>query len=640
MGNLGSECVISSLEQGLSHHNLDVVAAARRSLGEINHVDSEAALLRHFHNSSTFDTRARVQTLRSLAKQNCSHQTAFSILSIGLKVVGTPSSVSNKTCHKICTLRCSIRGPVKCLNFCSHRCANLLLFKAEVGKFLYSVRNSVSFLDLVNDALSAGLFSGLANLGIFPETKTKPLALSIGHSPFHWTKRFGNGFLGANLTLHFENSMRVWLSTFDRGMETIIDDSVSAAAHAWIFSFKIMEAGISFQSSYTSPKPAPLDLKTTLSEWEVKPSHEVRASSFVESLWKVSSAMESIHRDESYLTMIHRSQRGPQTITAFCQMQENVLRYFSEDLKVQSLEPSAQISERLQALDYFAMSSGKVIETMQSAQRHLTEGNSALLNSSNLLKSALLDFQADVERNVEHVKELTSFESVKALVNISDRLLFKFDSDTLILSAELSSLQTFQRRAALLIQSRNWGVLESVFEAAVEKLAMLPEKLAFFPLLHGTMEQVVLRPHSGQRFRLVEMRKRLAGVLQMEGAMLASANALKSQFLDFVAAKNIQNSVTLDAFKKVALEVKLHVAQLDDSWSKLNVDELDIIQNMLLEREEGLILLKKSLSPSGVFSHSCSLSHYDVCFHFCCHSFESIVRLFAHSPSHLSYQWT
>ena len=96
MGNLGSECVISSLEQGLSHRNLDVVAAARRSLGEINHADSEAALLRHFHNSSTFDTRARVQTLRSLTKQNCSHQTAFLILSIGLKIVGTPSSVSTK----------------------------------------------------------------------------------------------------------------------------------------------------------------------------------------------------------------------------------------------------------------------------------------------------------------------------------------------------------------------------------------------------------------------------------------------------------------------------------------------------------------------------------------------------------------
>jgi len=174
------------------------------------------------------------------------------------------------------------------------------MFKAELGKFLYSTRKSGSFLDLVNDALSAGLFAGLSNLGIFPAKGIEPLIFGFAHNPIHWTKNFGTDIMGADLTLHLENRMRIWLSTYDRGMEVVLDDYISASAHAWIFSVKLIEAGISFQSTYSAFEPTPPDLKTTLSEWKHPPSNSSHpaVSTSVESIWKTSLGMDSMHQDE------------------------------------------------------------------------------------------------------------------------------------------------------------------------------------------------------------------------------------------------------------------------------------------------------------------------------------------------------
>ena len=342
MGNLGSDCIISHLEHGLSHRNLNVVSAARRSLSEIKHINSEVALLRHFHDSSTVDTRSRIQVLRGLIKNNCSRRTSFSIWSSGLEIIGSPSSHSNETCHGLCSLRCSIRGPLKCSNFCSHRCANLFMFKAELGKFLYSTRKSGSFLDLVNDALSAGLFAGLSNLGIFPAKGIEPLIFGFAHNPIHWTKNFGTDIMGADLTLHLENRMRIWLSTYDRGMEVVLDDYISASAHAWIFSVKLIEAGISFQSTYSAFEPTPPDLKTTLSEWKHPPSNSSHpaVSTSVESIWKTSLGMDSMHQDESFLTIIDRHRPGQQAFESFCRLSENVSIFWSGAFEVESFEAS------------------------------------------------------------------------------------------------------------------------------------------------------------------------------------------------------------------------------------------------------------------------------------------------------------
>ena len=87
MGNLGSQCIIQHLDDGLRHRDLNVVSAVLRSLGEVKHVESEEALLGHFHKSSTADTKEKVQVLRALRKQNCTYQTASSILTSGLAML-------------------------------------------------------------------------------------------------------------------------------------------------------------------------------------------------------------------------------------------------------------------------------------------------------------------------------------------------------------------------------------------------------------------------------------------------------------------------------------------------------------------------------------------------------------------------
>ena len=95
MGNLGSDCNLPHLERALRHRSQNVVFAARRSLGEVKSLKSEAALLQNFHEASTVDTRARVQVLRALQKHNCSRETAISVLSEGLRLINNPESRSN-----------------------------------------------------------------------------------------------------------------------------------------------------------------------------------------------------------------------------------------------------------------------------------------------------------------------------------------------------------------------------------------------------------------------------------------------------------------------------------------------------------------------------------------------------------------
>ena len=240
------------------------------------------------------------------------------------------------------------------------------------------------------------------------------------------------------------------------------------------------------------------------------------------------------------------------------------------------------------------MTSGKVIVTMQSAQRYLAESSSAL--NSEILKSALLDIQVNVDNDVEHLIEMKSLESVQALVNISGKL--QVDSDTLALNADLSTLQTFQRRIALLVESRFWGVLEPILEP-VDNLAILPDNLAVLRLVQESMREETLRSQPG----VAKLRERLFGALEEEAAVLASASAIRRRFQHLVTAQDISSSVTLNAFKRGAKEAKVIIIELEDSWSKVNVDELVIIQKMLLEREESLGLLKISLSPTGVFAH-------------------------------------
>ena len=597
MGNLGSECIISHLEQGLSHRNQNVASAARRSLGGIQHENSEIALLRHFHNSSSVDTRARVQALRGLSKMNCSSHTAFSILLSGLEIVGKPASSNNETCQRLCSLRCSIRGPVKCHNFCSHQCNNLLMFKAELGRFLYSMRKSGSFLDLVSDALSSGLFAGLVNMGIFPETETKSLTFGFGHRPIDWKKEFGSlDTLGAGVTLHLENTMRIWLSAFERGMEAVFDNFFSLSAHAWFQSLKIFETGIAFEAKHSSRpslQPSLPDLKTTLSEWRDLPPSTVNPVplTFVESLWKISSVLDSMDDYEPFMDIVRRNRQGQQAITAFCEMSENISSTLSGAFEIESLESSVHVLQRLKALDRFTMVSGEIIKTMQSAQRHFAETNSAFLNSSAFLQSAMREVQDDVKNHVEDLEQQGLLESVKALVNVSDKLFLV--SGTMALSTDLLTLQTFRRKAALLAKSRYWGALEP----AVDYLALLPENLAVLQMAHHSLKEAALRPHASV---VAKLRERLADSLETETVLLESARVIKRRFLDFMAAKDIQNSVTLNAFKKGALEVKSHIAQLAHAWSKVNIEDLTIIQTMLMQREASLILLKRSLSPTGL----------------------------------------
>jgi hypothetical protein len=96
MGNLGSQFIIQHLDRGLFHCDLNVVSAAVRSLGDTKHADSEEALLGHYHKSSTADTKAKVQVLRSLRKQNCTYQTASSILTSGLAMLKDESGFEDK----------------------------------------------------------------------------------------------------------------------------------------------------------------------------------------------------------------------------------------------------------------------------------------------------------------------------------------------------------------------------------------------------------------------------------------------------------------------------------------------------------------------------------------------------------------
>jgi len=458
------------------------------------------------------------------------------------------------------------------------------------------MRNSAILFDLVSDTLSAGLFEGLVNMGILP-SKTKSLTLSLGHNPCYWNKNFGiDDKLGATVTLRVENRMRIWISEFERGMEAIFDNFVSVSAHAWFQEYTFFETEIAFEAKFSSRpslQPSLPDLMTTLSEWIDVPSSTVNpvALTFVESLWTISSVMDSMDDYQSFLTIIRKNEQGQRAVTAFCDMSVNVSITLSEAFDVESLESSAQSTQRLEALDRFAMASGTVLGTMQSAQRHFADIGNAFLNSSRILESAIMDIQDDIKNDVEHLERQGLFESVQALVNASERLLF--DSDTLSLTADLSTLQTFRRRVALLARPRYWGASEP----AVDKLALLPEYLAVLQLTHDSIKEAALWPRAG----VAKMREQLADLLEIEAVMLESAHVIKRRFLDFGAAKDIQSSVTLNAFKRAALKVKSHVTQSADAWSKVKIEDLTIIQKMLMEREASLILLKKSLSPTGLF---------------------------------------
>jgi hypothetical protein len=113
-----------------------------------------------------------------------------------------------------------------------------MLFKQELGRFVYSIRNTGNLFEHVNQTLAAGLHEGLWNLGIFPQ-RDQPFSLRLGHDPIPWERHFGPDDVGANAQVHLENQIRIWISKYERSMEVVIDNSISLSAHAWLKNFDI-----------------------------------------------------------------------------------------------------------------------------------------------------------------------------------------------------------------------------------------------------------------------------------------------------------------------------------------------------------------------------------------------------------------
>ena len=475
MGNLGSEQIVSHLERALDHSNLNVVSAARRSLGETKHVQSEFALLRHFHNTSRVDIRSRAATLRALSKHNCSYQTASSILSGGLKMIGQDFLRNNETCHSRCASRCSIRGTVKCSNFCTHRCSTLMHFKSELGNFVHSLRNSGNLLRLVAEALSAGHVDALANLGILPDLDPEPLSLSIGHKSTNWEQTFGSSIIGSSTTVDLENGMRLWINSFERSMEALIDNTASAHVRAWIRSATIFEAGIELEASFSSFQSTAPDLRTTLTEWS-KQRYPGALDHLAKAIFNVVAILRGMDGTDLLFPLVHpNGSRGHLALIELCNASNQISTarssFQSAALEMQSIGSFNASAERLRQLQKFLREdSDRVIDVLNSAQDVLQDHRPHLLNVSKFLHSQMLHFRNQFQNNTKSLQERVSLQSpdfTERLLNLSNSL--GLDTDIPVLTKELSILNTFRRRSSILIKSRYWGA--SVQDSFLEPMA-------------------------------------------------------------------------------------------------------------------------------------------------------------------------
>ena len=474
MGNLGSECNVPYLERALRHRSENIVFAARRSLGEVKSLKSETALLQHFFDASTVDTRARVQVLRALQKHNCSQETAISLISEGLRMVSNPESRSNETCHELCSTRCYHRGPLKCNNFCSRQCSHRMTFKSELGKFLYSLRNR-NLLDMLHVALSSGLAEGLANLDIFPEFTTQPWFHHIQHSK-HWEYGFGSDIMGANVRLHLENEMRIWLSTFERSIEAVFDNSISATVHAWIKEIVVFEAGIELDMTLSSFQPSPPDLKTTLTEWDMQTASAIYHHDIMQhlnALWKVSSTLDAIFLEDSpsFETLIEmHGSHGQLAANELCNVSGFVSRVFAQADQLEAFDSIDQDIERVQQLHSFHLESSGIIRVLNSARFSMQGIRSMLQNSSKSSDSDFKRLLAGLDNNTNHLNHIVRSqwpELLSKIVNVSDTL--PLDIDNSNLKDDLSTLRNFRQRCSVLIRSRYWG--SSVQDRFLEPIA-------------------------------------------------------------------------------------------------------------------------------------------------------------------------
>ena len=494
MGNLGSASVIPHLEDSLRHRSPNVVSAALRSLGMVNHPNAAMALLRHFHNASTVDTRARIQVLKALQRHDCSYQALYSIFSDGLKLLGSPISRDNETCHKLCAIHCRVRNPIKCSNFCTHRCSHRIKFKAELGTFLYSTRSSGNLQNLVEDAFSSGHWEGLSNLGMLPDSN-EPLILRIqAHNPFHWEKKFGTSVIGANLRVHLENGIRLWLSTFGRSMQAVVDNSFSASVHAWIKEMTIFDIGIELEMRFSSLQPTPPDLLSSLSEWEVHihadPYHVLQA------LWNVSSRLVIMNRSDSFRGLIDRHGiRGHEDAIQLCRLSKTIANVFSESMELQSLDTFDQVDERLQKLNQYMNSTSSDIMRALTSARNKIEESSIILPLSSM---SLALKETGIWSNMDEINRLSDLILSSNLVDKMFHAIEKvrLDVDMPALKRSVFSLNKFTRRSAVLLKSRYWGasIQDNFLEPVVDSLRVRFKKPS--PWTGNCLRNWILRAHN------------------------------------------------------------------------------------------------------------------------------------------------
>jgi hypothetical protein len=334
-----------------------------------------------------------------------------------------------------------------------------MLFKQELGHFVFSIRSTGNLFNVINEALAAGLHEGLLNLGIFHKSD-QPFSLRLGHDPIHWERHFGTDIVGANAQVRLENRIRIWISKYERSMEVVIDNSISSSACAWIKNFDLFEAGIEFVSrALSSSVTTPPDLKTTLTEWQFDMPPPGSRVDYVQALWRVFDILDAINQSKAIFPFIQGyGNHGHLVVTAFCNVSESIGRTFKESNEFDLFEDFETRTQRLQELSSFSVNdSGDVIATMLSARRIMKDFRSALYNTSFLLNFQVSGIQNNLEKNFQNLGESLQQEpqSMTTFAKISNNLLL--ETDILALRNELSVLNSLSQRASILVRSRYWG---------------------------------------------------------------------------------------------------------------------------------------------------------------------------------------